>query len=273
MGKYSHSKLSCFEQCPFKFKLKYIDKIQPEIEKSIEAHLGTAVHGTLEWLYNQAKENTALTVDEILLRYTEAWQKDFSEAIEIVKQEFTAEDYFNKGVQFLLNYHKKHFPFQDGTLEIEKKITINLGENGKHKIRGFIDRLVFNPTTKAYEVHDYKTSSYLPTQEKIDQDRQLALYSIAIKELYGLDKEVTLIWHYLAHDTKIESNRTNQQLEELKQEIINLINKIETTNEFPKEKSILCDWCEFKNICQEMQRQERVAQFDRFPNIKKYIND
>ena len=35
---YSHSRLSTFEQCPFKFKLRYIDEIEPEIEKTIEAH-------------------------------------------------------------------------------------------------------------------------------------------------------------------------------------------------------------------------------------------
>ena len=273
MARYSHSKLSCFEQCPFKFKLKYIDKIPPEIEKSIEAHLGTAVHDTLEWVYIQAKENRALTIEETLVRYTEAWQKDFSERIEIVKEGTTAEDYFNKGVQFLLSYHKQHFPFQDGTLELEKHVTMNLGENGEHKIQGFIDRLVFNPNTTAYEIHDYKTASFLPTQEKMDQDRQLALYSIAIKELYGLDKEVTLVWHYLAHDTKIESKRTDEQLEQLKQEIIDLIKKIETTTEFPKNISILCDWCEYKNICREIQRQEKAAQLDRFPSIKKYLKD
>jgi putative RecB family exonuclease len=273
MGRYSHSKLSCFEQCPFRFKLKYIDKIKPEIEKSIEAHLGTAVHEALEWIYTEAKQKKSATIEETLLYYTEAWKREFSDSIEIVKSEFTAEDYFNKGVQFLLSYHKKHFPFQDGTLEIEKHIKIDLGENKEHKIQGFIDRLVFNSEKNSYEIHDYKTAAQLPTQEKMDQDRQLALYSIAIKESFGQDKEVTLVWHYLAHDTKIESTRTNQQLEQLKQEIIELIHKIEATQNFPREKSMLCNWCEYKNICQEMLKQEKIKQYDSYPNIKKYLKD
>ena len=36
--RYSHSKLSTFEQCPIKFKYKYIDKIPVEFKKTIEAH-------------------------------------------------------------------------------------------------------------------------------------------------------------------------------------------------------------------------------------------
>ena len=48
---YSHSRLSTFEQCPFKFKLRYIDKIIPEIENTIESFLGGIVHETLEWIY------------------------------------------------------------------------------------------------------------------------------------------------------------------------------------------------------------------------------
>ncbi len=128
MGKYSHSKLSTFEQCPFRFKLRYIDKIKPEIEKSIEAHLGTAVHDTLEWIYLKAQKQNPPKIDEVIAFYTDSWKKDFSENIEIVK-DLTPEDYFNKGVQFLLNYYQRHFPFQDGTIELEKEISIKLGQN------------------------------------------------------------------------------------------------------------------------------------------------
>lgn len=244
---YSHSKLSTFEQCNLKYKLKYLDKIKPEIEKSIEAHLGTAVHNTLEWLYTGIKNKKMPSLDEVITFYAETWQEEFSEDILIVKQTLTAKDYFEKGIQFLINYYTKHQPFDDNTLELEKRVTIQLTK--EHQIIGFIDRLAYNLKTKQYEVHDYKTANNLPNQEKFDSDRQLALYSIAIKELFGHDKEVILIWHYLAHDKKITSKRTNEQLNKLKKETIELIKKIESTTKFPYEKSILCDWCEYKTMC------------------------
>jgi len=261
MAIYSHSKLSTFEQCPLKFKYRYIDKIIPEIEKSIESHLGSIVHDTLEWLYTEIKKNNLPTIDQIIVYYSTKWEENYNPEILIVKKEFTIKDYFNKGVQFLLDYYTKHHPFKDNTLEVEKKIIFNLDEEGEYKLQGFIDRLVHNLETGEYEIHDYKTASYLPTQEKIDGDRQLALYSIAIKELFGQDKEVCLIWHYLAHNTKIVSKRTNEQLNQLKQETIELIKQIEETTEFPSNKSVLCDWCEYKSMCSECNKQETKENF------------
>jgi len=245
---YSHSRLNTFEQCPLKYKYKYIDKIII-IQTSIEAFLGKIVHNTLEWLYSQVKKNKIPIIDEVITYYATDWEKNYTPTIVIVKKELTAKDYFNKGVQFLLGYYTQHKPFDDNTLEVEKRIMINLDENGEYKLQGFIDRLVHNLEKDELEIHDYKTGNSLPTKEKIENDRQLALYSIAIKELFGEDKEVLLIWHYLAHNQKIVSKRTNEQLQELKKEIIELIKKIEATTEFPPNKSVLCDWCEHKSMC------------------------
>jgi len=246
---YSHSKLSTFEQCPLKYKFRYIDKIKPEIEKSIESYLGSAVHDTLEWIYNSVKENSEriINLDEVIEYYLNKWKENVPQDVLIVKEQFTSGDYLNKGIQFLIDYFQKYQPFKDGTLECEKKITLTLDSNTN--LIGYIDRLVHDIEEGHYEIHDYKTAGTLPSQEKMDEDRQLALYSIAIKELYGKDKEVILVWHYLAHNHKIVSRRTNEQLESLKEEIKELIEQIRQTEEFPPCKSILCDWCEYKSMC------------------------
>jgi len=257
MAVYSHSKLSTFEQCPLKYKYRYIDKKKPDIEKTIEAHLGSVVHNTLEWVYKQVKQNNSQTIESIITYYAENWQENYSENILIVKQNLTNKDYFNMGVEFLVSYYNKYKPFKDGTIECEKRIWITLDEEKGHKVQGFIDRLVYNFETKEYEVHDYKTANSLPTQNKVDNDRQLALYSIAIKELFGHDKEVVLIWHYLAHNKRIESRRTNEQLQQLKKDILTLIDEIESTETFPHNKSILCNWCEFKPSCEAWKKEEQ----------------
>jgi len=246
---YSHSRLGTFEHCPLKFKYQYIDKIEPEIKKTIESHLGKVIHNTLEWLYNQIKENKIPTIDELIVYYAKNWKENYTSEIIIIKQEMTTQDYFNKGIQFLLDYYKEHYPFDDNTLETEKEILIDLDETGEYKIRGFIDRLTYNLKTGEYEIHDYKTSNNIPMQEQIENDRQLALYSIAVKELFGEDKDVLLIWHYLAHNKRIQSKRTNEQLKQLKKETLELIKKIESTTEFPPKVSTLCNWCEYKLMC------------------------
>ncbi len=244
---YSHSKLSTFEQCRLKYKFRYIDKIIPEIEKTIEAHLGDIVHKTLEWLYSEVKEKRIPTIDDIIVYYSEEWMKDNKETI--MQNRDDEKIFFNKGVQYLLDYYNRYKPFDDNTLEVEKKITFFLDESGEYQIRGFIDRLAYNLINNEYEIHDYKTSGTMPAQEKIENDRQLALYSIAIKDLFGKDKNVKLVWHYLFFNKRIESRRTHEQLEQLKKETIELIRTIESTAEFPATISRMCDWCPYKPIC------------------------
>jgi putative RecB family exonuclease len=257
---YSHSRLSVFEQCNLKYKYKYIDRIIPEIEKTIEMHLGKVVHSTLEWLYASVMSGIIPDLDEMVVYYSEKWLEEFDEStIKIPRNGMSSKDYFDKGVGFLIDYYTKNKPFDDNTIAVEKEITIELDEYGEYQIRGFIDRLAYNILTGEYEIHDYKTANSLPPKEKIDNDRQLALYSIAIKDQYGIDKKVCLVWHYLAHNMKITSCRSDEDLDNLRDETIGLIKTIESTKDFPPNISRLCDWCEYKSMCEA---------FGKSPNMK-----
>jgi len=250
MAIFSHSKLQTFKQCPYKYKLKYIYKIKPDIPKSVEAHLGTSVHNALEWLYLEILNKSKIPkLDDLITKYIEKWNDDFSKDIIIVKEGKKHSDYFNSGIKFIIDYYVKNQPFKDKTLETEKKIWITLEKNSPHKIIGYIDRLVYNPETEEYEIHDYKTSSWLPDQKKLDKDSQLALYAIGIKQLFGPKKKIKLIWHYLAHNKSVSSKRTDEELENLRKETIKLIDKIESNKDWNTNKMILCNWCEYKNIC------------------------
>ncbi|MDO8610072.1 MAG: PD-(D/E)XK nuclease family protein, partial [bacterium] len=90
---YSHSKLSTFEQCNLKYKFRYIDKIIPELEQSIETLLGSCVHETLEWLYKTiliSNRQKIPSLDETIIYYSETWQKEFVPEIVIVRKDLNA---------------------------------------------------------------------------------------------------------------------------------------------------------------------------------------
>lgn len=283
MPVYSHSRLSTFEQCPLKYKFAYIDKIE-KAEQSVEAFVGSMVHEVLEKLYEYVKLKKVPPIKTLLAYYNTLWKKNWNENIVIVKKEFNQEDYRKLGEICIINYHNTYQPFdQDTTLAIEKRITIDLDKD--HKLQGYIDRL--SEKDGIYEIHDYKTSSSLPMQEYVDTDRQLALYSIAVKEGFKDAKEIRLIWHYLSFNKEVTSKRTDKQLEDLKKETIKIIDKIEATKDFNPNVSKLCDYCEFRDICpkwghlaklenkdvKEFKKDEGVKLVDRFATLKQKESD
>jgi len=231
--------------------LKYVDRVETEVEQSVEAFLGSMVHETLEKLYRDIGYQKLNTLEELLEFFHDEWKKNWDDSIVIVKEEYGPENYIKMGEKFITDYYKKYQPFDQGkTISLEERILIKLDDSGDYKLQGFIDR-VMESKEGYYEVHDYKTNSRLPLAEYLDNDRQLALYAIGVKERYPDVKDVRLVWHFLAFDKEIDSTRTDEELEELKRKTIELIDKIESDEKYPAKTSILCDWCEFKPICRQ----------------------
>jgi putative RecB family exonuclease len=249
MPLYSHSKLSTFEQCSLKFKFNYIDKVETEIEQTIEAFLGSMVHEVLEKIYKDQKFQKTNLLPELLDFYRSEWQKNWNKDIVIVRKEYSAENFQKMGEQFITDYYKRYFPFnQTKTIGLETENTVPLDPEKKYMIHVRIDRLALAPDN-TYEIHDYKTANSLPTQEDIDNDRQLAIYAYGIKQLYPDAKKIRLIWHYLAFDKELKSERSDEQLESLRKEVLELIKEVENCKDFIPKQSALCDWCQFRPIC------------------------
>jgi len=264
---YSHSRLSTFEQCPLKFKFAYIDKIETEIEETIEAFLGSRVHEALEKLYKDLKFQKLNTLKELLDFFNSEWKKNWNDAIIIVRNEYDQENYKKMGEKFLTDYYERYKPFNHTrTIALETEKTVDLNE--KYKIHIRIDRLAIS-NNNIYEIHDYKTSNSLPTQQELDNDRQLAIYAYGIKKIYPDAEKIKLIWHYLAFDKEMSSERIEEQLESLKKEVIKLIEIIEAEREFPPKVSTLCDWCEFQKLCPEWKHKFKTEELS--PN--EYLTD
>ena len=178
---YSHSKLKCFETCPLQYKFSYIDKIKRE-EEGVEAFLGSRFHETMERLYKDLKCKV-YSLEELLGFYNAQWDKEWTDNVVITKKDRTAQDYKNIGEKCIEDYYKRYYPFDQGrVLGLEREVSIDLNNDGKYKLRGYIDRIV-QCEDGTYEIHDYKTSGSFPVQKDVDADRQLALYQIAIENM------------------------------------------------------------------------------------------
>ena len=250
---FSNSRIQTFETCPRKYKFRYIDNIKTDGE-GIEAFVGKRVHEALEKLYRDLKLTKLNTLDEILAFYEAEWEKNWHGQVTVVRQEFTPAHYFEIGKRCLTDYYKRYSPFNQGkTVGLEERIEMKLKDGDKqYTVQGYIDRLTWQPDQETYEIHDYKTSNSLPTQEDVDQDRQLALYHFGIAQRWPDAKKVKLIWHYLAFDKELSSSRTLEDLATMEREVVDVIHQIEREAErgqWDVRVSRLCEWCEYKPIC------------------------
>ena len=251
MTVYSHSRLSCYEQCPHKYKLQFVDRVETEALESIEAFLGSRVHETLQKLYEDLKFEKKDSLEDLISYLHKIWDDNWDDSIIIVKEEYGPENYLAMAEKYITNYYKRYHPFDQGkTIALEQRISINLDESGNYQLTGLIDRLS-EASDGYYEIHDYKTNSRMPLNEYITSDRQLALYMIGVKDGYPDVRDVRLIWHFLAFDKEVDSTRTDAELEQLKKDTIGLIDTVESDERFEANVSYICDWCEYKPVCRQ----------------------
>jgi len=252
---YSHSRLSCYENCPLHFDYKYVSKVKPpEGKETAEQFTGKRVHETLEKLYKDLRYSKLNALPDLLEYYQKIWQQGWNEEILIAKVGLEEKNFFETGKKCVEDYYQEYKPFdQARTIGLESRIVVRLSdESDDYRMQGYIDRLAMDGST--YEIHDYKTGNHLKTQDEADSDRQLALYQIGIEQAWDDVKQVNLIWHYLNFNKEVRSKRSKKQLDSLRTDTIALIDEVELAKEkgrFPSKKSRLCDYCEYRELCPE----------------------
>jgi len=268
MATYSHSKVSTFENCPRKFKFQYIEHEEQDIQETIEVFMGKRVHETLEKLYKDKKFKKLVSKATLLKFYKDNWDKNITPEVLVVKKELTRENYKKMGAKFIEDYYNRMKPFDQLTilgLETEDRMTLKDGSQWHVRIDKFACDKEGN-----YFVCDYKTNAGMKDQEEADQDRQLAMYSIWVKDKFQDVKSVKLVWHMLAFDKDVYSERSPEQLKKLEEETINTIKKIEQATKednFPTNVNALCNYCGFKSKCPSF---KHLAEVEAIEDVKEF---
>jgi len=258
---YSISRLSSFKQCRLQYKFRYIDKLPSEVE-SIEAFMGSRVHEALQYFYDLVKLGTVKPREWLEQKYEELWQNKAHDSLKVVKKERSVEHYRRLGLKCLVDYYQSYHPFDQATVvKTEEFIEFPVRSGGQEvKFCGVLDRLDWNDRDNVFEIHDYKTSGSLPSQEAADGDPQLGLYHLAIKTRWPEAEEVRLIWHYLAFNKQIGSRRSAGQLDALQDDIIRRVQEVESCAEFSPTRGTLCEWCAYQPICPEWKHPPAAAE-------------
>lgn len=259
--------VSTYENCPHQFKLKYIEK--PDIEKidGIEAFLGKRVHETLEKLHKELILSKQNSLDELIEFYKSSWVKNYKENIVIRKKGYGAQNYYDTGERAIKDYYRRYYPFSHSrTLSTEKLIQFKLRDS--YDFRGYVDRLDISEDG-IYEIHDYKTSMSLPDNDRLANDRQLALYHIGLMQNYRDAEKVRLVWHYLTFDKEFVLEKTGDALEETEAKTIELIKSLESDSVYAPKESSLCGWCDYPEFCP---LQKHIVKTEILP-VEEFLND
>lgn len=123
---------------------------------------------------------------------------------------------------------------------------------------GRIDKVEFDPAI-GYHVIDYKSGSKEPDLWFLRHNLQLTAYAWACQELYGeLPKK--LIWHQLRSGKLLETERTQQDIDDLKQMISNALfmDKHDIRHRIFHEQ--ICNWCDYSGaICDDRELEARIV--------------
>jgi RecB family exonuclease len=136
------------------------------------------------------------------------------------------------------------------------------------RIRGFIDR-VSRARDGAIEIHDYKTSARVPSQQAVDADRQLTLYEMGWRERHGEDRPVRLVWHFVRRGVIRTSERSRAQRDALRDEVLSRVARIREEHTWAPRPGPLCRWCEYRDGCaaSPLRRRDVPAYEDR-PSLR-----
>jgi putative RecB family exonuclease len=250
MRTYSYTHLEAFEQCPLKFKFKYLDKIETGVE-TIETFSGNRVHETLEKLYGDLWNGSLNSLDDLIHFYSERWDEERHSAIRVVRG--TEEQRFESGIACIGNYYRANSPFDQSRTEAlgeEVHFEIGLGWGGRRLFKGKADRIA-SRADGTHEIHDYKTGKF--DESKLAKARQqLSLYQCAIQSMHPEARQVDLLCHYLQQGESFCWTRTQSDLVQIVEDTSRFIDEIESERRwprFPAQPGPLCDWCEFREIC------------------------
>ncbi len=278
----SYSALSTYKTCPLKFKFQEIDRIR--VPKNLEALFGGIIHRCLKYMFERLPLYPA--IDEVINRFASLWQES-SFAEPACRQGRASEDekkaYYEDGISILKNFYRLNQPWNFNVVDLESRFEViipDLEKNENHILTGIIDR-IDKPEDDTYEIFDYKTSRKMPSQDNLNQDLQMSLYHLGlIKRWPHLKSEnIKLSLYFLKHGEKITTSRTEKDLENTKNLIVNTIREIKKrieNNNFPPYPSGLCGWCGYKPMCpmwkhEYVKNKEVKTQKDIEQAIKEYF--
>lgn len=232
--KASFSQLSSFERCPQQYRFRYLLRLPSP--NSHAANFGSSLHNTLNAFYEALQRGEQVDLNFLLSLYERYW---ISSGYESMAHHNARK---KKGAEILTEFYEVNSkPFKVPAF-LERGFTLKMD---KANITGRIDR-IDQLEDGTYEIIDYKTGTF-KRGAKLDKDLQLTLYALAAKDLFKIPVS-KLSLYFLDGNEKISTERTDEQLENCRDEVNAMIQEMHDSK-FEPSPGFTCQYCEYRLIC------------------------
>ena len=181
-------------------------------------------------------------LEEFLAIYEKTWIDDWYAS----RKEH--DEYKQKGKKALTEFYKKIEKDIPVPKYLERPFNLKIEDDGdEYTIKGVIDRI--DHLNGGIEIIDYKTGQGRTEKNFSAEDKeQLLIYQLAATQVLG-EKVENLSFYYVEVGNKVSFLGTEKELKAIEKKIINTIKEIKK-GKFPPKPGKICDWCDFKNICE-----------------------
>jgi len=246
---FSFSRMTTFEQCPRRYRYRYLDGVREGFQ-SIEAFMGQQVHATVEWLYNERIAGNEHAVEAAVGRYCSEFDKAGAAskpAIRVIRADMASEHYRRSGAEMLAAFHARRFAADVlETVAMERHFEIDVDEG--IRFQGYIDRLARDGDGTLHVI-DFKTGSRVPARFEGKDADQLDAYALALFTQNG-DDELVLVLEYLRTATVRTKRIRRSQIDEIRRRLAARIAAAQLATVFPPVPGALCGWCGFNDLCE-----------------------
>ena len=242
----SYSRFELFIQCQAKFFHRYVGKSEGKQDPESPAILGSLGHKVLENSYRQLLDED---YSGPLKQKNDVIQKHLKLCLTGV--EFPV-SFFLPAQEVLKPYVESEYFRSESIISLEQQFVLELGTLGEIPILGYIDR-IDQTGAEAVKIVDYKSNRMLFTAEDLKQNLQASIYIMAAQEMFPDAANIEMQFHMLRHGIIQRTSRTPDELEEAKDFMLMLAQKIRSIDPDicpPESLNSYCPWCEYRHLCE-----------------------
>jgi DNA helicase-2/ATP-dependent DNA helicase PcrA len=239
----SATDIELYRTCPLKYKFARVFGIPQET--TINQRFGIVIHQVLERYHastaatteSTAGEAEAGSLERLMALFAAAWRRaGFGESDDELQ-------FRERATEALRRYHARESSSGSSPRWLERKFDFRIGP---HHLRGRVDRVDELPSGE-YELIDYKTGDPKP-QRALEGDVQLAIYRLAAREAWKLERAAGSYWYVLA-DEKVAVGGSPDDLERVEGVVLEVGEGILGQDFEPRPSPEICSWCDFRLIC------------------------